>query len=457
MMELKRELFKIIEYQNSLLSSKERIDADKIKELATNISDNIETKKYDFSNYDSISLRQNGKIRKVMQYQPWSTELIICIYLKRCIDRCFRVRYPNRNSQVHILFGVLSAVQDMKDYVIVKFDFEDFFNSISSQYIYERYIKNSNLNRRDKDILKAFVDSCPYCYAGINTSNVFSEIIARDFDTEIRTQFAGSGLIFYERYVDDGILVFNRYISESDCINVINSAITKIFLHDSTNIAYRCNTRLNTSKFKYISRRKMGDNPGCSYSFDFLGYEFSMCISKGAKKRPSILYGITQDKIEKYSSKIDVIVKEFKDKKDMNILRHKLKSFVSRIVYRRKRYSQMIWISKGFISNYNELRFHMSQLDEKTKLFLNNAVIDSFGRNNLSLPYFIESNPASSRYTLYFCLKNNKTLIFENSKQIGINLHTLRQMCSQVGVKNVEKKQYYALVREYLITVGVGH
>lgn len=457
-MEFEKEILRIIEYMNSRLCASERMKPDAIKELAKSVVDSVGKKEYDFSDYKTISLRTNGKVRTVMNFELWSKELLLCIYLKRRIDKCFHVKYPNRNNQVHTLFGIISAIQDMKDFVIVKFDFEDFFNSLSSSYIYENYIKDSSMERQEKEIIKDFISSCAFCYAGINTSNVFAEIIARDFDLEVKKQFMDSGLIFFERYVDDGVLIFNRFISEDECKQRLNNAISAVFLSNDIKVSTPCTTRLNSTKFKYISRRNVAARPGVPHDFDFLGYGFSVCsVNTKGKSSISISYGITEEKIKKYMSKIDLIVQDYKKNRDTNILRHKLKCFVSRIVYRRRRYSQMIWIAKGFISNYNELRFHISQLDALTESFLKDAIKNAFSKSGVDLPYFLKDDPLLSRYSLYFCLAKNKTLLFEENKRIGIGLQALKKMCTEIGVKNIDGKRYNALVREYLIALGIGH
>lgn len=95
----------------------------------------------------------------------------------------------------------------MKNFTIVKFDFKDYFNSVSSIYTFEKYIKSNLSNRQEIDLLENFVYKTKYAYAGLPTSNAIAEIIAKEFDSIIRYTFSGKGLIFYERYIDDSILI----------------------------------------------------------------------------------------------------------------------------------------------------------------------------------------------------------------------------------------------------------
>lgn len=69
----------------------------------------------------------------------------------------------------------------MSDFTIVKFDFKDYFNSVSSIYVFEKYLKYNILDRHEIDLIKAFAYSTKYAYAGLCTSNAIAEIIAGYF------------------------------------------------------------------------------------------------------------------------------------------------------------------------------------------------------------------------------------------------------------------------------------
>ena len=140
----------------------------------------------------------------------------------------------------------------------------------------------------------------------------------------------------------------------------------------------------------------------------------------------------------------------------MELLRHKLRAFCARTVYRRKRYLGMVWKVKGFTSNYNELRYHLGQLDGDTEKFLKQGIWDAFDRASIPYPYFLADRVEESPYNLYGCLRKNRTMLFEENERIGINKATLEKMCRQVSVPTVSKN-YNALVREYLIKLRVGH
>lgn len=454
---IEQEIKKIVEYRNSTLIRSEQKSITEVENIINQIIDNFNKSTYDFSSYHNIVINQGNKKRSVKQYDEWSAELVLSIYLKRCLDKEFKIKYPNRNEHMHILFGIISAIKDMKDYVIVKFDFEDFFNSISSEYVFEKYIVHSKLQRFQKDLFKKFVANCSYCYAGISTSNIMAEIICRDFDQQVQTMFKNRGLIFYKRYVDDGILIFNRYIDEREVIDVLEKAIDNVFFDNSFNVTNECKTKLNKTdgKFTYISKRLIEINTTQKYEFNYLGYKFGLSAKlEGKNYITDVEYGITIDKIQKYTKKIAKIIDEYLKDKDIEFLRHRLRAFCCRTVYRRKYYKHMIWKAKGFISNYCELRYYLDNLDDDTESFLKNTIVDTFNSKIGYCPYFLK-NEGNSPYSLYYSLEKNRTLLFEENERIGIGYNKLKMMCEQIGISG--DIPYNGLLREYLIKIKVGH
>lgn len=454
-MEICKEIKKIVEYQNMSLSITERRNESSLKQITESIQNDFNNGNYNFSKFTDIAVKQMGKVRHIKTYAPFSCEETLCIYLKRILDRKFSIKYPNRNEYIHSLFDMTNALRTMNDYSIFRFDFEDFFNSVSSEYVFEKYILNSSLEREQAALFQKFVKETKYTYAGLNTSNIICEIIAKHFDELLLRRFKKYGLIFYRRYIDDGILIFNTRIDNSLCTNIVNGVINEIFFDESSKMVKKCKTRLNASKTQYISgcdlaAKNMDDE------FDFLGYKFVLkpgFTSRGLLKT-DFRYGITQKKIDKYSKKITDMVKEYKCTKNIELLRHQIKAFTSRTVYRLPKYKSWIWKIKGFISNYQELRDRMDFLTVDTKDFLENAIENAFRTEGLPLPYFLLTKKEESIYSLYNNMRNYRTLLFV--EEIGITKAGLEKLCKQVGVL-ATNKQYDGLVREYLIKVKVGH
>ncbi|MCH5187429.1 MAG: hypothetical protein J1F63_03430 [Oscillospiraceae bacterium] len=455
-MDINNEIKKIIEYQNSSLPKQNRKNDAHLETIIEQVSSDYNSGNFDFSKFTDIVIKRSDKIKHMKMYKPFSCEDTLCIYLKRLLDRKFHIKYPNRNEYMHSLFDIVNALHNMNDYSIFRFDFENFFNSVSSEYVFSKYISKGSFERYQIDLLQAFVKSTKYAYAGLNTSNIICEIISKHFDTVLSLKLRNHGLIFYRRYIDDGILIFNKRIGNDTCLRIINEAIQEVFYND---VIKNCKTKLNTSKTKYISVHDVCARSG-SDDFDFLGYKFVLTPSVSPKTNQittTFKYGITQNKIDKYTKRINDIVKEYQmgGTKNIELLRHQLKAFSFRTVYQLPKYKSIIWKTKGFISNYQELRYRMEFLTDETRDFLKNSILNAFIVNDITMPYFLRGNINESIYNLYNNMRKYRTLLFV--EPIGINFDSLEKMCKQIGIILDGPKSYERLVREYLIKVKVGH
>lgn len=455
-MDIFKEIKKIVEYQNSQLPKHDRKSENAINIIVDRIINDYQNNNFDFSKFTDIQIKQADKIRHTKMYPAFSSEETLCIYLKRLLDRKFHIKYPNRNEYVHSLFDIVNALHNMNDYVIFRFDFNDFFNSISSEYVFKKYISKSSLERYQLELMETYVKSTKFAYAGLNTSNIICEIISKHFDEILSLKFKDSGLIFYRRYIDDGILIFNKRISESFCLSIINETIKEVFLDNEILSSKKCKTKLNNGKSKYISIFNLSTS-NTSDKFNYLGYEFVLTpYSKPSGQiSTKFKYGITQKKIDKYTKRISDIVQDYLSHQNIELLRHQIKAFSFRTVYQIEKYKTFIWKTKGFISNYQELRFRLDLLTTETEKFLRDGIKDAFVNNGVPIPYFLKTNEDESIYNLYNNLKKYRTLLFV--EPIGIKNETLIKMCKQIEIPVDGSKDYDGLVREYLIKTKVGH
>lgn len=200
-MEINKELKHIAEYQNSILPRHQKRTEEAIEIIANDAIESLKNGTFDFKSFLHLDLNQNGKHRQVIMYKPFSPEELLCIFLKRVLDRKFHISYPNRNEYIRTLFDTAAAIKDMSDYTIFKFDFSDFFNTVSSEYVYHKYIQSASLERYQDKLMANFVNATKYTFAGLNTSNILCEIIARDFDQRLVQRFSKQGIILYKRYI----------------------------------------------------------------------------------------------------------------------------------------------------------------------------------------------------------------------------------------------------------------
>jgi len=438
---------------------------EEIDDIISEVNTKVAEKQYDFTKSEFFVLSQRRKKRFVKQFKDlYSTESILCQCIKYILDRTFKMRYPNRNKSIKMLFGVLTAIKQMSDFTIVRFDFKDYFNSVSAVYVFEKYIRPKLSDRFEIDLVNEFAEKTKYAYAGFCTSNVIAEIIAKQFDEVLKIDLINKGVIFYERYIDDAVIIFNDHVEVSEIQGTLQNVLEKVFRDKSMNAQTKCKTRLNNNKFNYISRRTMGN---VIASFDYLGYEFWIePQSRTAKIESKIKYGITQSKQDKYNRRVDGFISCFLDQyhsdfNNVELLRHKIAAFTSRVVYKNKKYKSYVWKVKGFITNYGELRYLLDTelIESGTKNFLDNMINDAFNRASVPIPYFIKGSQGKAGYNLLENMKVNKTLLLV--EHIGYDYPSLAKLCAQIGKgdtdKNGQKRGYGTLVREYLIETEVGY
>lgn len=442
-----------------------------LEEITTLISETIEkarNQSYDFTLSKSMILNQDGKRRLVKSFEEFSCENILCQCVKQTLDRAFSIKYPNRNKSMRALFDIMKAVRQMSDFTIIKFDFKDYFNSVSSIYVFEKYIDDKIETRFETDLIKQFAEQTQNAYAGLCTSNVISEIIAQKFDEKIKTAFSGAGLLFFERYIDDSMVILNKHISEDRCKEILIHALNDVYHDAAFGTAVKCKTRFNNSKSVYISHRTLTNSP-CRV--DFLGYEFVFRLNND---KIELKCGITVAKRKKYNKRMDEFIEAYQGRGplpneggDLELLRHRIAAFTQRTVYTSKHFNSFQWKVKGFIANYGELRYltDTTIIDPATRRFLNNMVDDAFNRAHLPIPYFVKGAVGTKGYNLLENLKCNKTMLFV--EHIGIDRITLEKMCQKTGIAltagssgsdgSQRNKGYGELVRDYLIKTKVGY
>lgn len=410
----------------------------------------IQTETYDFSSFSREVYSQSGKKRVIYSFPKLSVENMLSHYLKQQLDRAFHIKYASRSKIINLLFNTLVATKNMNDFVIVRADFKSFFDSVKSEYVYEKYILPSIIKREDKQLLEKYVENFKYCYAGLCLSNGMTEIVCKDFDIVLKARLSEYGVFFYERYVDDMLIMFNNYISENRIKNIIRETIIEVF--------GSCPVRLSSSpgKFSYISRRNLVS----SQNFNFLGYEFFILKTVNGRRDEIIdfEYGIAEKKRTKYSNMIERAFINYKLTGNDEVFRQQLKIFSSRVVIARQILgSNFDWLTKGVIANYNELQNVCHYLNVDTKTFLSDLFYQLLRKYDIKRPYFLPKRTSNeeSIYNLYSNMKRNRSLLFEES--IGVPQEVVLEWIHKIDpFYSAYGKDYYRIVVEYLEMIKIN-
>lgn len=309
------EILRAVKHQAALDDTHPRKTDDELTMITETVRSAISSGTYDFTTSTSQVLTQSGgKKRYIKQYADrYSVESVLCQYIKQILDKTFRIQYPNRNKSVHSVFDTLKAVKQMADFTIIKCDFKDYFNSVSAQYVFDKYIKAKLSNRFEADLVDKFTKQTRFAYAGFSTSNVIAEIIAEQFDSAVKLAFSDKGVLFFERYIDDTLIIINEHIEEAECRQILNDTLKSIYHDESIKSEPKCKTRFNYSKFIHVTHRGLMDNSNTVKPVDYLGYEFLFVHNPNSKKHQDIVltYGITEAKRKKYKKRLEHIIALF--------------------------------------------------------------------------------------------------------------------------------------------------
>ncbi len=436
-----------------------------IESICSSVKTAVKNNSYSFAKSSKMVLTQGNKKRLIKKFKAFSPENVLCQVVKQVLDRNFKISYPNRNIISRMLFETLGVVKQMSGFTIVKYDFKDYFNSVSAEYVYKKYFFNRMSDRRFEEIVKNFCESSSYTFAGLQTSNAMAEIIASHFDDKIRQRFYNDGLLYYERYIDDIVLVLNRCVDQDELDNVFLAALRDVFFDVSIATKTRCKTEYNNAKQKYIGSKYLTST---FQMFDFLGYEFGLKIDNS---KVTIQYGITEEKRNKYKKRLNAFIRSYNDQNSLDyhddaLLRNKIEAFSSRTVYLGKKYNNSIWKVKGFISNYGELRYLLetssgqaSLIEPQTEKFLKEVIADTFVNAGLDKNIIAGASVEQAGYNLFENMKKNKTILLV--KGIGYDYNSLAKKCQSIGISIIDSKgknrSYNSLVRDYLIKIRVGY
>lgn len=450
---------------------------------------------FDEAVYMKIS-KNKEKVRSIKKFKEFSIEDVLSEVVKDIIDENLKIKYPNRNLLMKSIFSYLPILTSLTDFTIYRFDFKDYFNSLSAMYIFEKYIGRRIQDREAFYLVQKYCKETKRCYAGLRSSNVMAEVIAQEFDREVKQKMQYCGLVFYGRYVDDGIFILNKYVDKKVIENNLSFCLQKIFKAE-TLVGKKNRTELNNEKkkcvylrsFKYESAMYSNKTPQIiKHEFDFLGYLFVLSYNDQNKLglKLQIACGVTATKREKYKNKIIRIIQCYKNENALpkeigvEILRQRLAIFTRRIVYQKKFHRSVIWNVHGFIHTYGQLRdLIISNLAEKeeekrkraiiieesTRKWMESVVVDSFQECEVPLPYFMsksrhffngysnsEVEIEGYKYNLLYNMNHNRSVVLVD--EIGYSLDAFRQLVMKIGLESKsndgEDFSYGFLIRKYL-------
>lgn len=423
---------------NRIINEKE-IDTYKIKDLETIVENNehIDKKTFKYSTY---------KGRSVINSKELSEENKLKLrYYQLLLNEVFQIRQPNRNVIINHLLNVAPYLSKYNSPVIFKFDFSKFFESISIEKVLKKIEMNPQIYTRELVVLSKIFSQFTKTTPGLGIINSFCELLGNEFDHEIKIKF-NKKLIIYERYVDDGILIFDSPVEEE----YIKESILKIAKE-----YFGSSISFNTEKTKYIDFSAYIDPKSKEVSFDFLGYCFIYMINNSGSK---FKFGIATTKIEKEKGRIKEIVESFKQTLNLELLKIRIDNYYKRLVYfGATTGNKHVWQVRGISDSYKEAvklytlddkKFSSKFLNDETKKLLTGEFFLSIFNETFTNINDFEVQERKiikrARHTINNYYKNNKFIsnLYKN-KAIILN--------ERIGYEKVHLKKVISIVDDSLI------
>ena len=150
-------------------------DFDEINKMQNDILFKYNNNQYNFEDKISYKLYTSNKKRKLALIEDGSVECFVVKVLNKIVQNKIKPKFKSRNQIIIELFDNLKLLHNFKDFTIVRFDFKNYFDSISSEYVFNKSLVNYNFSKTEFDLLKQYIKSMPYCKAGMPLSNIFAE------------------------------------------------------------------------------------------------------------------------------------------------------------------------------------------------------------------------------------------------------------------------------------------
>ena len=133
---------------------------------------------YDFA--ENLKFRKKvtwGKKRLIATYDDMSVEYFLSVYVAQLLKKQINFDIPKFHSTAETFINNLQKISNIKKFTIIQFDFIDFFNSHSQEYIYKKFLSKFKLDSIEKILLENYFYSVPFSFAGLMPSNTIAEII----------------------------------------------------------------------------------------------------------------------------------------------------------------------------------------------------------------------------------------------------------------------------------------
>ena len=410
-----------------------KVRAEKRAEILNKLSLQYKNKNVDFRKKiyfrSIVVLKKKRRVAKILD--KFSLEYFLLKYFS---NEIFEISNFSLNNMKGPTIKILNHLNNLNsnEFTIIRFDFKNYYNKLSSEYVYKKYISKMNLEPDEREFLEIFVKQVPYCFAGLATSNKFAEIIDIDLENELSLEFNKIAESICFHFCDDFSIFVNKVISKEKAMEIINKTLQKVYHDENISVENINKEKIHTEedKFAVLSGKNL------PLTFNFLGYDYNIYLEDG---KINYTFGLQKLTMQKYINNFKKTLLEYKD----NIPAQKviLELHTKRIIYMPDP-SQKKYTSTRFNTRTKCLRLCENRLDEKTVDFLKNTFLNCYKELNVNIPYFLKNNHYI-KFDLLYNVLNAKTLYF--NEQFGVPKTKLIEFCKPFGI---EEKDYNQMALE---------
>ncbi|WP_424349198.1 hypothetical protein ACPBEH_10975 [Latilactobacillus sp. 5-91] len=369
-------------------------------------------------------ITKNGKKRIILDKETATSTTIEAVdYISNRLKQVNRLNFANRNTIMDNFFQKLLMFYNLEKFSIIRIDIENFFDNINAKTVKSVIKEQPGLSRAEREYITTFFKRNEI-HTGISLINVISELLGERVDSEIKRTFKDKEILYYNRYVDDIILVCkNDNIDKNYIISKINEIL-------KTNIGEGA---VVNDKYEQITQGTKEN------TLDYLGYSFK-CIGSGNKSH--VVIGISPKKLDVIKKKLKRVIQLFCEGQDSeDALLIKLDIFFKRYVFfapSKSNQNKPVWQSRGFLSHYKLIqKFVVSDdtkyviLDESVASLLNGEDIRNIFREfGIDIPNKLKRAISFNRYK--FSCKKNKAFIA--NRMIGLPYGSIYGVADKLGL-----------------------
>lgn len=371
-------------------------------------------------------------------------DIMVLDYYQNLLRERFDIKFPNRDMIINELLDIMPYLFKYTKATVFKFDFKDFFRSIDILKILKLLEKESTLSFKEYKFIYNTYIQLPNISPGLGINNMLIEILGREFDEKVESLYHNN-LIYYGRYVDDGILILDSSVTERSIRNNLMKVMKEVFGEKTT---------FNEEKVCFISLPSRLD---FNEVINFLGYSFSYDYRAPSiryqRDKKKFTFGIATTKLEKEMEKIHRIIDEYQSTHKQKLLENRLDIYFKRVTF----YDQndRCWKSIGFSRNYEQIK-KMIEFDKELSKYKFSPYLNQETEKFLELK-FLEEQFSNLPNQLVGQIKNQKFLsnLFHNkavilNPKIGLNYARLSEYLRSCDIRISQRDSYQELQRRFI-------